>query len=24
MYPYQEEKLYVLDVLYIWMYCIFG
>lgn len=24
MYPYKEEKLYVLDVLYIWKYCIFG
>ena len=27
MYPYKEEKLYVLDVLYIWMCwmcCIFG
>ena len=24
MYPYKEEKLDVLDVLYIWKYCIFG
>ena len=24
MYPYKEEKLNVLDVLYIWKYCIFG
>ena len=24
MYPYKEEKLYVLNVLYFWMYCIFG
>jgi len=23
MYPYKEEKLDVLDVLYIWKYCIF-